>query len=441
MRFKHSRFAQVATVALLAGTVAACGDDNNPVDPSRPQPGNATITGTISANRTLYADTTYTLQGTVLVPAGVTLTVQPGTTILGDANTPTTFLLVRPGGKLMADGTADRPIVFTSSRAAGSRQRGDWGGVVLVGSAPANCSNCQGEGPVGSYGGTNPDDNSGVLRYVRIEYVGQVFTADNELNGLTLYGVGRGTTIDHVQVHYGLDDGIELFGGTVNIKYALVTGAEDDSFDYSTGWSGKGQFWLAQQDPNIGDKGFEVDGNEDSYAAQPYTNPQIYNFTLVGKGPAGNAASTVSPDALHLRRGTAGKVYNGVVVGWANGLDIDDQDTVNRCQEGMMTVSNVLFTDISGELYEPEVSKPDEFEAACLGQPATHQLSSVAGPLLVAPYERATPNFQPVAGSAVLTAQVAAPPTDGFFSPVNYLGAVAPTGTPWYTGWTTFAAN
>jgi hypothetical protein len=436
MQLNPSRYTRLALAALLAGGLAACEDDNGGVGPT-PR-GEAVIQGTIGANRTLVNDTTYTLRGQVVVPAGVTLTIEPGTTILGDADVPTTFLLVRPGGKLEAAGTAENPIVFTSSRPAGQRKRGDWGGVVLAGNAPANCENCQGEGPVGSYGGSNPDDDSGTLRYVRIEYVGQVFSANNELNGLTLYGVGRATEISHVQVHFGLDDGIEFFGGTVNLKHAVVTGAEDDSFDYSTGWTGKGQFWLLQQDPTIGDRGWEVDGNEDNFQAQPFTSPQIYNMTLVGKGPGGSTATTVSPAGMQHRRGTAGIVRNGIVLGFVNGLDIDDQATVDRCTAGLLVVSNVIFGDVSGQLFDADA---DTFEQTCASQAGWGNLTAVTGQVLTAPYNLTAPDFRPVAGSPALTSPVAAPPADGFFTNVNYLGAVAPTGTPWYQGWTTFAQN
>lgn len=436
MQINPSRYTRLALAALFVGGMAACDDDGDPVGPV--QPGEAVIQGTVGADRTLFRDTTYTLRGQVVVPAGVTLTIQPGTRILGDADVPTTFLLVRPGGKLEAAGTPEQPIVFTSSRPAGQRKRGDWGGVVLAGNAPANCQNCQGEGPVGGYGGNDPDDDSGTLRYVRIEYVGQVFSANNELNGLTLYGVGRGTEIGHVQVHFGLDDGIEFFGGTVNVKHALVTGAEDDSFDYSTGWTGRGQFWLLQQDPTIGDRGWEVDGNEDDYEARPYTSPQIYNVTLVGKGPGGSTATTVSPAGMQIRRGTAGTIRNGIVLGFVNGLDIDDQATVDRCTGGLLVISNVIFSDISGQLFDPD---SDDFEQTCASQAGWGSLTAVAGQVLTAPYSLTSPDFRPVTGSPALTRPVATPPADGFFTSAGYLGAVAPTGTPWYQGWTTFARN
>ena len=147
----------------------------------------------------------------------------------------------------MADGTPDAPIIMSSDAAIGSRARGQWGGLIINGSAPTNQGVTFGEGDTGAFGGNNPSDSSGTLRYVRLEFAGIEFSPDNELNGIAFQGVGSGTIVDHVQVHMNQDDGIEMFGGTVNLKYVLVTGARDDSFDWTDGWTGKGQFWVAQQ--------------------------------------------------------------------------------------------------------------------------------------------------------------------------------------------------
>jgi hypothetical protein len=332
----------------------------------------------------------------------------------------------------MAEGTAQAPIVFTSSRPAAQRARGDWGGLVINGRSLCNFpAPCQGEGDAGSYGGNILNDNSGVLTYVRIEFAGLEISQDNELNGLTLNGVGSGTTIHHVQVHYGDDDGIEWFGGTVNVKYALVTGAEDDSFDFSSGWQGMGQFWIAQQDPAAGDRGFEVDGNEDDFTATPLTAPTIYNVTLVGKGPSGTAG--VSPDGMHLRRGYAGKIFNAIVMGFDDGVDVDDAQTVGHCQSGAMVLANSIFHQV-GELYD---SDADTAEDTCAAQASWAGIRT-ADPGLVAPYNRTAPDFRPAAGSAATTG-FAMPPANGFFDAVGFVGAVGPGATPWYTGWTTTA--
>lgn len=394
----------------------------------------ATFSGTVATGTTrlLSADTLYTLTGPVVVDSGAVLRIQPGTEIQGNADVRGTALFIRRGAQIFAEGTADAPIVFTSSLAPAQRTRGDWGGVIINGRSLCNFpAPCQGEGDSGTYGGNVLNDNSGVLTYVRIEFAGLEISQDNELNGLTLNGVGSGTTIHHVQVHYGDDDGIEWFGGTVNVKYALVTGAEDDSFDFSTGWQGMGQFWIAQQDPAAGDRGFEVDGNEDDFTATPLTAPTIYNVTLIGGGPDGAAGE--SPDGMHLRRGYGGKIFNAIVMGFADGVDVDDAQTVLNCESGAMVLANSIFHQV-GELYD---SDDDTAEATCAAEP-TWAAIRTTDPGLVAPYNRSAPDFRPATGSAATTG-FAAVPDNGFFDAVDFVGGVAPGGTPWYSGWTTTA--
>ena len=397
----------------------------------------AELSGTLAAGRTrtLRADTTYIMEGAVVVDSGAVLAIEPGTRILGDADVRGTALFVRIGGRIEAEGTADAPIVFTSSRPEGQRRRGDWGGVVLSGRSICNFgAPCQGEGDSGTYGRSPAvlDDDSGVLRYVRIEYAGYEISLDNELNALTLNAVGSGTDIEYVQAHYGDDDGIEWFGGTVDVKYAVVTGADDDSFDFSSGWQGRGQFWLVQQDDDEGDRGWEVDGNEDDFNAQPLTDPTIYNFTIIGKGPQGPAGA--SPAGMQLRRGVAGEYYNGIVMGFDNGLDVDDPDTAARCAAGLLEMGGlILFQNPN-----PFDADSDAFEAACLGEDDYRSVD----PQLRAPYDLTSPDFRPQEGSPALTGAVT-PPNDGFFTPVDFVGAVAATGelSTWWQGWTTFARN
>ena len=192
------------------------------------------LTGDLLEDRTLLADYDYLLRDAVFVQDGVTLTIEPGVTIYGENATNGT-LIVSQGGKIIADGTADAPIVMTSDAAIGERGRGQWGGLIINGRAPTNQGIAFGEGDTGAFGGDDPNDNSGVLRYVCLEYAGIEFSADNELNGIAFQGVGSGTVVEYVQVHMNQDDGIEMFGGTVNLKYVLVTGARDDSFDWTDG--------------------------------------------------------------------------------------------------------------------------------------------------------------------------------------------------------------
>jgi hypothetical protein len=435
LRRRSSRIGLALTTVLFGGALAGCSDNPAGTSPPPPPPSSETIlSGTLTASQTLDASKTYKIQGTVVVADGVTLTIPAGTTLLGDVNFTGSALIVRQGAKLMAVGTPANPIVFTSSNPPDTRARGDWGGVVLAGRSICNFSSigedCVGEGNAGPYGGTINDDNSGVLKYVRIEYAGYEVSFGNELNGLTLNGVGSGTQIDFVQSHYGSDDGIEIFGGTVDLKHAIVTGASDDSFDWSTGWEGRGQFWVAQQDPDDGDNGFEVDGNESDYNATPFTDPLIYNVTLVGK-EAGTGTAGESPRGILFRRGTAGDTYNVVVLGFEKGIDIDNAETVGR-----VAIRNSYFFG-SGTTFEGDDDNIDE--QAIVMTPAWNNVAGV-NPALQDPFNRSAPDFRPTNGSPLLSGY-ATPPSDGFFDAVDYIGGVDPIGTPWYEGWITTDRN
>ena len=413
---------------------------SSPSDPAQvtveEQVAQADLSGNISATRTLHADTTYILKGIVTVTDGGELRIPAGTTLMGDVAVQPTALIVRAGGKIYSEGAADAPVVFTSASPAGERRPGDWGGVVVNGKSLCNfpAGECVGEGSSGTYGGDDRNDNSGVIRYTRIEFAGYEVSAGNELNALTLNGVGAGTTIEYVQTNVGLDDGIEFFGGTVDLKYAIVTNASDDSFDYSTGWQGRGQFWIAQQDPADADNGFEVDGNEDNYDATPLTAPVVYNVTLVGKGPGGDGgAAGESKDGLRLRRGTAGTIHNAVVIGFGQvGLDIDNQETVDNGLE----LRNSILADNKASFATDDDGIDEEafFNTEGWGNRVE------ANAMLADPYNRDAPDFTPQAGSPLLTG-AAAPPSDGFFTATDFIGAADPDGPKWWTGWTSFVRN
>jgi len=429
-------------LALSAGllvAVAACDNGTTPL-PKVDGIADEALSGTITADKTLDASKVYVIQGIVSVDAGATLTIPAGTTLLGSPTVVPSALLVKKGGRLVSNGTAAAPVVFTSGKPVGSRARGDWGGVVLNGRSICSFLSlgadvCVSEGASGEYGEDPPvlDDDSGVLTYTRIEYAGYEASFGNELNALTLNAVGSGTTIHHVQVHYGLDDGVELFGGSVNLKYILSTGNSDDSFDYSTGWQGMGQFWIAQHDPNDADTGFEVDGNEEDYNATPYTDPQVYNVTLVGKGPTGGTVGE-STTGMVLRRGTDGDIYNAIVMGFGTaGVDFDNTETIGR-----VTLQNTIFyqnaVDVSGDSDGID-------DAAYLASFAGNLLNT--DPNLADPYNRSAPDFRPTAGGNALTAARATPPSNGFFTtPVSFIGGADPSETtPWYTMWTTTDQN
>ncbi len=406
--------------------------------PSDPTPGRigakvATVSGIITGTRTLSADTTYTLSGVVLVADGGRLNIPAGTTIYGSIDVQPTALIVQQGGQIFSEGTETAPVVFTSP--AASPSKGNWGGVVVNGRSICNfpADDCIGEGLAGPYGGTVFDDNSGRIVYTRVEWAGFEVSFGNELNALTLNGVGSGTEIHHVQTHGGLDDGFEWFGGTVDAKYLLATDISDDSFDFSTGWHGRGQFWIAQQDPDDADNGYEVDGNEDDYDATPWNNPQVYNVTLVGKGVDGQGGTAgESTRGMLLRRGTGGTYANHIVVGFGGeGLDIDNAQTVNRiAADSMAIVSSIIFSNASS--FSGDGDGIDEgaiFNTTGWG-------NRVADPLLANPFDRNNPDFRPAAGSPA-TNGAATPPNDGWFTSTDFIGAVAAGAAEWYKeAWT-----
>jgi hypothetical protein len=300
-----------------------------------PNPANAIVVpaGNITVNTTWNSPLGHKLGGVVRVQPPATLTIAAGTVVFGSAGI-VSALIIEQGAKIMANGTAQNPIIFTSEEDPGLQDRGDWSGVVINGRAPVNCAavlggTCEGEGGSGTYGGNLPNDDSGVIRYTRIEFAGREFSTDNELNALTLNGVGNGTDIDHVQAHRGFDDGIETFGGTVDLKYAIADECGDDNFDFQVGWRGRIQFGIVRQSNDIStaDKGIESDNYEFGFNNAPRTNFKIFNTTYVGPG-----AGVAGGRGIHLRRGSAGTIANSIVFNFrTQGIDLDDVATFNNC--------------------------------------------------------------------------------------------------------------
>jgi hypothetical protein len=310
--------------------------------------------GHITSNQTWTSGNTYLLDGWVYVDNNVTLTIQPGTVIRG-SKVNQGALIIERGGKLIANGTVDQPIVFTSNIAPGSRTYGDWGGLIICGRSTCNLSGGQGviEGGVGSIfgGGTNPDvnDNSGILRYVRIEFPGIAFSANNEINGLTMGGVGAGTTIDYVQVSYSGDDAFEWFGGTVNAKHLIALRALDDDFDTDNGFTGKVQFGVSLRDPAVADisesNAFESDNNSSGSTATPITMPIFSNISVFG--PAVTTGTTINSlyrSGMHLRRNTACSIYNSTISGYPYGLNLDGVATQTNANNNLLQIENVFLT-------------------------------------------------------------------------------------------------
>ncbi|MRS63687.1 T9SS C-terminal target domain-containing protein [Larkinella terrae] len=326
------------------GIMVSCNNssDDDDLGPA-PTPGSVTeVSGNITTNTTWAAKNQYLLKGFVYVQPGVTLTIEPGTVIKGDqASKASLFIL--PGAKIIADGTKAKPIVFTSNQAIGSRRAGDWGGVVILGKAPANKKDFKIEGEEVSIvpGGATGDaaDNSGILRYVRIEFAGIAFQTDKEINGLTLAGVGNGTVIDYVQVSYSGDDAIEWFGGTVNAKHLVAYRTLDDDFDTDYGYAGTVQYGLILRDPAVADQctcsdsnGFESDNDGTGSQDVPQTSAKFANVSLF-LGPG--AVNSKYRSAFRIRRNSAISIYNTVVsAAYPKGLELEAADAQNNFKTG-----------------------------------------------------------------------------------------------------------
>jgi hypothetical protein len=405
-----------------------------------------TVTGPILTDTTFTADKSWVLKGGVFVgddtdptAAPTTLTIEPGTTVFGDTAT-LSFLLITRGSRIVAEGTREAPIVFTSAADVGARAAGQWGGLVVNGQAPVNgCAGdpctLQGEAGTGTYGGADASDDSGVIKFVRIEFPGKLIDDENELNGLALQGVGTGTTIDFVQVHDGADDCFEFFGGTVNAKHLVCTGTGDDGFDWTFGWSGKAQFVVVQQHDGEGDRGVEADNNEDNFALAPVSDPTLSNVTLV-------AGADSSADGIKLRRGTRGAIHNAVIAGFKKCVDLDDGETFANASDGTLTIRDSLFDcastftvkadDPATPEDESDPAGTDDLYANLLVDAATG--NTEAEGVLQSPADTATPDFRARDGSAAAAGAVI--PNDPFFDDVAFKGGVGTT--DWTADWTAY---
>ncbi|MBK7763330.1 MAG: hypothetical protein IPI46_08140 [Bacteroidetes bacterium] len=377
-----------------------------------------TVTGVITSNTTWTKDNVYLLQGTVFVDSLVTLTIEAGTVVRGDANTVISALSIQRGGKIIANGTPCNPIVFTSSKAIGARLKGDWGGLIICGRALNNLgTNVPIEGigatnPRARHGGSIPNDNSGSLSYVRIEYAGFVIAANNEMNGLTMGSVGSGTTINHVEVSYGLDDAFEWFGGSVNCSHLVAYRCLDDDFDTDNGYSGLVQFALGVKDPAVADapavstsEGWESDNNATSpFTILPKTSASFYNVTQIGAFRCGSNAGGISqPTAdgfrrgARLRRNTELKIHNSIFMNNWRGLIMDADVIAN----GLAAFkNNVIAMDYSTVWSAPyagtTVAAENTATATYLNNPANgNSIVSAPCDVLVNAWSFTNPDFRP----------------------------------------------
>ena len=430
---------------------------------------NTILEGRISTNRTLKAAYTYKLRGLVYVTNGAILTIEPGTKIVGESGKNGGLIITR-SCKIIADGTADKPIVFTSE--ATSPQRGDWAGLVLLGNAPTNSSfnGVAGVGEIegginnsdglGLYGtpatqAQNPADNSGILRYVRIEYAGYAFLPDKEINGLTFGGVGNQTIVDYVQVSYANDDSFEWFGGTVNCKHLISFRTLDDDFDTDNGYSGKVQFGISVRDSAVADisrsEAFESDNDANGSSLLPQTSVVFSNMTVMGpKATLGNTGNSLFVWGAQIRRNSSMSLFNSIIMGYPAGLYIDATKGVptdNNIPASLFVqntiiagCTNPVLYSISGNANPPITPNTTAtitawFNTAAYGNSILTNNTDVG---LVAPFNYSAPDFNPTAASAAATgAAFTNPKLASGFTAVNYKGACA-VGDTWWKTWSKF---
>lgn len=466
-----NKFKPFLLVTLVMVSIASCvkvdlEEDNSGPDPVNSGDPNETkiLAGTIDQSVTLKKGT-FTMKGYVYVNNGAILTIEPGTVIKSDISEKGA-LIVERGSKLIADGTATEPIIFTSGKPSGERAPGDWGGIILLGKAPTNRPTSPApiiEGGVNRpYGGTDANDNSGILRYVRIEFSGIAAEPGSEINGLTLGGVGAGTVLENIQVSFGADDAYEFFGGTVNAKNLVAFGTYDDDFDFDFGYSGKIQFGVSLRDkPSDVDQanGIECDNDGTGSAATPVTKPQLSNFTFIGPYDTTGSSSNHG-FSNRWRRATRFVLNNSILLGHRKaGFSMESAATVTD----YLTAGESSFKNNIIAVY----AKPFNVDSAgaraiTTGYPANPMssedrsamiaeaialvrakaesegnvvLDSREAVQLTDPFNFNAPNFLP-AGASPAASGASFAGMDSFFTTVSFIGAF---GTEdWTTGWTNF---
>ncbi|MDD4516406.1 hypothetical protein [Massilibacteroides sp.] len=377
------------------------------------QPGasqtNEELKGELTKDLTLKNGQTYYLTGGFHVKSGATLTIEPGVRLIAKDDDIVDYILIEQGAKINAEGTASNPIVMTSEKT----EAGAWGGLHICGKAKINVSGGTAKSEIGdaTYGGNDDADNSGKLRYIRLEYTGYAFDEEHEANGVTFYGVGSGTTVEYLQAYQGSDDGFEWFGGAVNVKYLIATSCSDDSFDWTQGWRGKGQFLVAYQEnqTTLGygcDCLIEADNDSKVFTASPTSAPILANLTLIGNN------SDTNKRGIRLRAGTQVKIYNALVSGKANTLTTETAETETALDNGTSVLNNVwLATAFSSQ---EGIFTSDKFNAAT-GNAQNKEFSLTD--IYVGTVE----------GGSDLS-------SDTFFAKSEYKGAV-PADDDWTKGW------
>ena len=442
---------------LAAVTLTSCGgdDDNN----NSGGGGSVVILEGNLESRTLSKNNQYLIKGQTFVRSGNVLTIEPGTIIKGDKATKGTLIIDR-GGRIEAVGTAAEPIVMTSNLPAGSRDRGDWGGLIILGNAPVNQVNPEIEGinPAAPYGGTNAADDSGALVHVRVEYAGIELTPNNETNSITLGAVGTGTQIEYCQTSFGGDDGFEWFGGTVNGKYLISFANWDDSFDVDFGYSGKNQFGLEVRYPSFADQSgsnsFECDNGPNDNVTTLLTTGVFSNFTCIG--PRATNAQSINANFQHsidLRRRTAATIANSVFIGYPRGLRMNQQSVYDNYAAGTgKLIKNILVApnttySVGTGMTATVANIQSWFEAtnttitaAIEDQFAILVLNTnlAFGSNVTSNYA-ANPNFAVTSGLLTSGAEFTDATLNTWFTATTYRGAFG--ATDWTDGWAEFLPN
>lgn len=486
-------------IATVRGSAQSAWSDAVSVRSGEPgQGGVVDISQDITANRTLSADTVYRLRGFIHVLQGATLTVQPGTRIVGDFNTLGSSLFVLRGARIVARGTAEAPIVFTSSQPAGQRRPGDWGGLVIIGNGVINRTGdieIEGTGTVTGNqsatnyrvtysGGTSNDDDSGELRYVRVEYAGFAPALNQELNTYTFGAVGSRTRLSYLQALAGLDDSFEWFGGNVDADHLVSYESGDDHYDMSEGYQGRLQYLIAYQStvlpqrdgagqPSVDPMGIENDGCNGTgctsgFDSTPFTIPVVANFTLIGTGETATSGSG-GGFGMMLRRGTGGYYVNGLVARWPRaGVSLRDAATYTRAgatatqdlanvdlaiknvlfvqtatvfqaqTQGSTTIQNTLDLAGNGLVQNTAATTASLFTAfpAAVNETTTEAAFDWA-PAANSP--AATGGLATFAGRLQTRTATALGSGNGSVAGTAFVGAAQPGGDKWWAGWTRYA--
>jgi hypothetical protein len=468
---KH--FLTLALVAIIAlGSCRKLVVDNNGTNNNNNNNGGGsdngttiTLEGKITSDTVLRAKNIYILKGLVYIKNNAKITIEPGTVIKGAYLDPIGGLIITRGSRIIAEGTADKPIVFTSN--SPNPRSGDWAGIVLLGKALTNSAfnGTAGVGEIeggvnnadgdGLYGGTDDNDNSGIMKYVRIEYAGFAFLPDKEINSLTMGGVGKGTVIDHIETFYAKDDAFEWFGGSVDCKYLIAYKTQDDDFDTDNGFRGKIQFGLIVRDSLIADlsnsESFESDNDANGSALTPQTGAIFSNVTSIGPlATLNNNGSSLYLAGAQIRRNSAISIFNSVFLGWPTGVLIDGSKgryvELNIADSTLRIRNSVIAGCKTAVKYAPNTTTPSGYTSADVMNWFTNPyfgntiLTNVTDAKLVNPFNAASFDPTPFGTSPLSTGASFADPKLAGFTQVTFRGAINPGGADanWWKGWTRY---